>query len=265
VLTQKEASEKDLGCYSLDGHKYLDSLNDKLKALQEMSKGLADGTFVVPEDKPEPKKLVEQKPAPAALATEKKAEVKAVTAPVVEIKPIVPLVPTLVDKDTTTNDAFLKEFTADTSSTELTGKESKMTTVAAYDMQEEVEKVNHEFTQKLQDQQESEQKKLASLKDTNKQQLSEKQKDADKEVKALADKNNQSLEELKSKYTELNSAHDKEVKNLFENIGTLKFVKELRFFKGQWQSQKTEKKRKKIASAMANATKKWVGDGEKIE
>jgi len=55
------------------------------------------------------------------------------------------------------------------------------------------------------------------------------------------------------------------VKDLFENIGTLKFVKELRFFKKQWGEQKTEKKRKKIASAMANATKTWVSDGEKIE
>ena len=52
---------------------------------------------------------------------------------------------------------------------------------------------------------------------------------------------------------------------MFENLGTLKFVKELRFFKSQWAAQKTERKRKKIASAMANATKKWVSDGENIE
>ena len=78
-------------------------------------------------------------------------------------------------------------------------------------------------------------------------------------------KHTTSLTEVEGKYTELQKMHDKEVKELFENIGTLKFVKELRFFKGQWQAQKTEKKRKKIASAMANATKQWVGDGEKIE
>lgn len=60
---------------------------------------------------------------------------------------------------------------------------------------------------------------------------------------------------MSGKYEELKGLHEKEVHELFENIGTLKFVKELRFFKGQWQAQKTEKKRKKIASAMANATK----------
>ena len=87
----------------------------------------------------------------------------------------------------------------------------------------------------------------------------------DKEVEELNKKHKESLAEVENKYKELKTMHEKEVKELFENIGTLKFVKELRFFKGQWAAQKTEKKRKKIASAMANATKQWVGDGEKIE
>ena len=39
----------------------------------------------------------------------------------------------------------------------------------------------------------------------------------------------------------------------------------MRFFKKQWDEQKVEKKRKKVAAAMANATKAWVSDGEKIE
>ena len=47
-------------------------------------------------------------------------------------------------------------------------------------------------------------------------------------------------------------------------MATLKFVKDMRFFKKQWADQKTVKKRKKIASAMANATKAWVGDGEEM-
>ena len=75
----------------------------------------------------------------------------------------------------------------------------------------------------------------------------------------------ESVSEIDQKFKALKTQHDQDVKALFENIGTLKFVKELRFFKGQWQAQKTEKKRKKIASAMANATKKWVSDGEQIE
>ena len=53
-------------------------------------------------------------------------------------------------------------------------------------------------------------------------------------------------------------------KNLFKNVRTLKFAKEMRFFKKQWEEQQSVHKRKKIAAAMANATKAWVGDGEKI-
>lgn len=53
--------------------------------------------------------------------------------------------------------------------------------------------------------------------------------------------------------------------DLFQNVGTLKFVKEMRFFKKQWEDQKSVKKRKKIAAAMANATKAWVSDGDKVE
>ncbi len=67
------------------------------------------------------------------------------------------------------------------------------------------------------------------------------------------------------KYSELKKVHDQEVHDLFENINTLKFVKEMRFFKQQWEHQKSEKKRKKVAAAMANATKAWVSDGEHIK
>lgn len=55
------------------------------------------------------------------------------------------------------------------------------------------------------------------------------------------------------------------MKELFENIDTLKFTKEMRFFKKQWDDEKDEHKKKKIAAAMANATKSWVSDGEKME
>ena len=66
------------------------------------------------------------------------------------------------------------------------------------------------------------------------------------------------------KYNDLKGEHDKQVKDLFENINTLKFTKEMRFFKKQWDEQKEEKQRKKVAAAMANATKAWVSDGEKM-
>lgn len=73
------------------------------------------------------------------------------------------------------------------------------------------------------------------------------------------------MADVTTKYTQLKSEHDTEVKELFENIDTLKFTKEMRFFKKQWDQEKDEHKRKKIAAAMANATKSWVSDGEKME
>jgi len=36
------------------------------------------------------------------------------------------------------------------------------------------------------------------------------------------------------KYSELKNSHDQTVVELFENINTLKFVKEMRFFKKEW-------------------------------
>ena len=81
----------------------------------------------------------------------------------------------------------------------------------------------------------------------------------------MPERNKKELELANKKYTDLKKTHDKEVHDLFQNVGTLKFVKEMRFFKKQWDEQKTVKKRKKIAAAMANATKAWVGDGEKVE
>lgn len=87
----------------------------------------------------------------------------------------------------------------------------------------------------------------------------------EQESSQLTEKHKAELGSNMNKYTELKEEHDKQVKDLFENIGSLKFTKEMRFFKKQWDEQKVEKKRKKVAAAMANATKAWVSDGEKIE
>jgi hypothetical protein len=87
----------------------------------------------------------------------------------------------------------------------------------------------------------------------------------EQEITKMHEKHGRELELANKKYSDLKETHDKEVKDLFQNVGTLKFVKEMRFFKKQWDDQKTVKKRKKIAAAMANATKAWVGDGEKVE
>jgi hypothetical protein len=83
-------------------------------------------------------------------------------------------------------------------------------------------------------------------------------------MKEKKDKYKKELYVVNKKYQELKKVHEKEVKNLFKNVGTLKFAKEMRFFKKQWEEMQSVHKRKKIAAAMANATKAWVGDGEKI-
>lgn len=80
----------------------------------------------------------------------------------------------------------------------------------------------------------------------------------------LNDKHKKEIDASSKKYADLKKTHEREVHDLFQNVGTLKFVKEMRFFKKQWDEQKSVKKRKKIAAAMANATKAWVSDGDKI-
>ena len=53
-----------------------------------------------------------------------------------------------------------------------------------------------------------------------------------------------------------------EKKELFDNESALTFMKDMKFFKKQWQAAKSKIKHKKIAAAMANATKAWVSDEE---
>ena len=43
---------------------------------------------------------------------------------------------------------------------------------------------------------------------------------------------------------------------------TSKFVGKMRRFKEQWEHERSTKKRRKIAAAMANATKAWVGQAD---
>lgn len=95
--------------------------------------------------------------------------------------------------------------------------------------------------------------------------LKKKNKQYEEDTLKLNQKHQKELDVVNEKYADLKKTHEKEVHDLFQNVGTLKFVKEMRFFKKQWDEQKSVKKRKKIAAAMANATKAWVSDGDKIE
>ena len=56
----------------------------------------------------------------------------------------------------------------------------------------------------------------------------------------------------------MKSKHDTEVKELFENKDTLKFVKQMKFYKKEWADKSDDEDRKKIATQMASSTKNWV-------
>jgi hypothetical protein len=49
-------------------------------------------------------------------------------------------------------------------------------------------------------------------------------------------------------YDSLKSKHDGEVHDLFENKFTLKFVKQMRHYKKEWNEKNGEEDRKKIAT-----------------
>ena len=48
------------------------------------------------------------------------------------------------------------------------------------------------------------------------------------------------------------------MKELFENKDTLKFVKQMKFYKKEWADKPDDEDRKKIATQMASSTKNWV-------
>ena len=107
----------------------------------------------------------------------------------------------------------------------------------------------------------------SKAKKTEKENQAEMKKMSEKFEADLAKIEKQYKKDLEQKDHELVNDHakqGKEERDLFQNASTLKFVKDMRFFKKQWAEQKTVKKRKKIAAAMANATKAWVSDGEKM-
>jgi regulatory protein YycH of two-component signal transduction system YycFG len=64
-----------------------------------------------------------------------------------------------------------------------------------------------------------------------KKELKDKSLVYEQESSLLSEKHKALLSESMKKYTDLKEDHDEQVKDLFENIGTLKFTKEMRFFK----------------------------------
>lgn len=122
-------------------------------------------------------------------------------------------------------------------------------------LQKLIAKNNELWEKKYQEALKNYEQQMNKTEDQYRKELSDKSLVFQQETESLTNKHKSELETAMKQYQQLKSEHEADVKNLFENIGTLKFVKELRYFKQQWEENKTEKKRKKIAAAMANATK----------
>ena len=76
-----------------------------------------------------------------------------------------------------------------------------------------------------------------------------------KDVKAKLDSTQKTLATLQKK-------HEEEVKELFENKHTLKFIKQMKHYKDEWWSKTSDEDRKRIATQMASSTKSWVSASE---
>lgn len=61
-------------------------------------------------------------------------------------------------------------------------------------------------------------------------------------------KANEELNKVKKDYESLRSKHDAEVQELFENKDTLKFVKQMKFYKKEWSDKTSDDERKHIAT-----------------
>lgn len=94
--------------------------------------------------------------------------------------------------------------------------------------------------------------------------MKQQEEDFEKDLSEMDSEYKQQLNDMSKELTHEQDEMDSETHDLFKNTSTLKFVKDMRFFKQKWAQEKTVKKRKKIAAAMANATKAWVGDGEEM-
>ena len=103
----------------------------------------------------------------------------------------------------------------------------------------------------------SEVEKQKSLTEASEKKVADLEKQQEKQSGELK-KETEELEKTKKEYESLKSKHDTEVKELFENKDTLKFVKQMKFYKKEWANKSGDEDRKKIATSMASSTKNWV-------
>jgi len=86
-----------------------------------------------------------------------------------------------------------------------------------------------------------------SLTEASEKKVSDLEKAQEKSSNDLK-KKAEELEKTKKDYESLKSKHDTEVKELFENKDTLKFVKQMKFYKKEWAEKSDDEDRKKIAT-----------------
>jgi hypothetical protein len=81
-------------------------------------------------------------------------------------------------------------------------------------------------------------KRLRTANESNeekfKSDLKSRKKQYEEDTLKVNEKHKKELDAANKKYLDLKKTHDREVHDLFQNVGTLKFVKEMRFFKKQW-------------------------------
>ena len=93
----------------------------------------------------------------------------------------------------------------------------------------------------------------------------EKEKDEAEKSTGESEQLKEQLGASKTRYDSLRSKHDAEVKELFENKTTLRFIKEMKKCKKEWAEKTGDEDRKQVATQMASTTKNWVSKDENPE
>lgn len=88
------------------------------------------------------------------------------------------------------------------------------------------------------------------------------EKDKADKIAIEKEKFTKQMQLVKDGMQSINSLHDTEVKNVFDDEKTLFFIQKMREFKKNWQDNKAISKRKQVAGQMAEATKNWISSYE---
>jgi len=104
----------------------------------------------------------------------------------------------------------------------------------AQSVQAIVEANNKEWEKKFQKTVNDYEQQMSQTEEKFKSDLKSRNKQYEEDTLKVNEKHKKELDAANKKYLDLKKTHDREVHDLFQNVGTLKFVKEMRFFKKQW-------------------------------